>query len=67
MREPVDVSRAEDKASAKLKWVLPQLVLMMARSARPLSAHRIVAAKQMQKIRGPQACCSIGLAMLVDQ
>ena len=65
MRESIDVSGAEDKAAAKLKRVLPQLVLAMAPSARPVSALRVIAPKQMEQIRGAQPCRSIGLPLLV--
>ena len=67
MREAVDVAGSEDKASSELKWILPRFVLAMAGCPRARSRGGVVAAKQMQQVRGFQSCGSISQPLLVDQ
>jgi hypothetical protein len=67
VRKAVDIARAEDKAPSKLKRILPRFVLAMA--GRPGAGSRggVVAAKQMQQVRGFQSGGSISQPLLVDQ
>src|SRR5258707_9035627 len=67
MREAVGIARAEDKAPSKLKRIPPRFVLAMAGCPRPCSRCGVVAAKQMQQVRGFQFCGSISQPLLVDQ
>ena len=67
MREAVDVARSEDKAPSQLKWILPRFVLAMAGCPRARSRGGVVAAKQMQQVRGFQSRGSISQPLLVDQ
>jgi hypothetical protein len=67
VREPVYISRPKHKASAQLKWILPQLVLMMAGGSSALSCHGVLAAEEMQKVRGLQFHRAISLARFVNQ
>jgi hypothetical protein len=46
--EPVYISRPKHEASAQLKRILPQLVLMMAAGTRALSRHGVFTAQEMQ-------------------
>jgi hypothetical protein len=67
VREAVDIARPKDKASAKLKRILPQLHLPMPRGAGPLARFRIVAAKKMQQVGIAKFRHAISLPLLVDQ
>ncbi len=67
MREAVDVARSEDKAPSKLKRIPPRLVLAMAGCPRARSRCGVLAAKQMQQVRGFQFRGSISQPPLVDQ
>jgi hypothetical protein len=67
VREAVDVAWSEDKAPAKLKRILSRFVLAMAGGPRARSRGGVVAAKQMQQVRGFQTCSSISKPLLVDQ
>src|SRR5260370_8795186 len=67
MREAVGIARSEDKAPSKLKRIPPRFVLAMAGCPRPCSRCGVVAAKQMQQVRGFQFCGSISQPLLVDQ
>jgi len=65
--EAVDVAGAKDKAPSQLKWILPCFVLAMAGGPRAGSRGGVVAAKQMQQVRGFQSRGSISQPLLVDQ
>jgi hypothetical protein len=67
VREAIDVARSEDKAPAKLKRILPRFVLAMAAGPRARSCGGVVAAKQVQQVRGFQSGGSISQPLLVDQ
>ena len=67
VRETVDVARSEDKAPSQLKWILSRFVLAMAGGPRAGSRGGVVAAKQMQQVRGFQSRGSISQPLLVDQ
>jgi hypothetical protein len=67
VREAVDVARSEDKAPSQLERILPRFVLAMAGCSRARSRGGVVAAKQMQQVRGFQSCSSISQPLLVDQ
>ncbi len=67
VREAVDVARSEDKAPSKLKWISPRFVLAMAGCPSARSRGGVVAAKQMQQVRGFQSRGSISQPLLVDQ
>ncbi len=67
VREAVDVARSEDKTSSKLKRILSRFVLAMAGGPGACSRGGVVAAKQMQQVRGFQSRGSISQPLLVDQ
>lgn len=67
MGKSIDISRREDEAAAELKGILAELVLMMSRCPRPISALEIVAAGQVQQIRGSQVGDRIGPALFINQ
>lgn len=67
MREAVHISRAENKAAAKLKRVLAELVLVVTCGARTFAADGIVLAKKMEQVRRAEARGLIGLALVVNQ
>ena len=67
VREAVDVARSEDKAPSQLKRILSRFVLAMAGCSRARTRGGVVAAKQMQQVRGFQSCGSISQPLLVDQ
>ena len=67
VREAVDVARSEDKTPSKLKWIPPRFVLAMAGCPSAHSRGGVVAAKQMQQVRGFQSRGSISQPLLVDQ
>jgi len=67
VREAVDVAGSEDKAPAQLKRILPRFMLAMAGCPRTRSRGGVVAAKQVQQVRGFQPCGSISQPLLVDQ
>jgi hypothetical protein len=67
MREAVNVSRAENKTSAKLKRIFPQLMLAKSGSPRSFPRSHVVLAHQMQQIRFAKLRNSVGLARFVDQ
>ncbi len=67
MREAVDIARSEDKTSSKLKRMLSRFVLAMAGCPSACSRCGVVAAKQMQQVRGFQSRGSISQPLLVDQ
>jgi len=67
VREAVDIARSEDKTSSQLKRILSRFVLAMAGCPRARSCSGVVAAKQMQQVRGFQSCGSISQPLLVDQ
>jgi hypothetical protein len=67
VREAVDVAGSEDKAPSQLKWILPRFVLAMAGGPRARSRGGVVAAEQVQQVRGFQSRGSISQPLLVDQ
>jgi len=67
VREPVYISWSENKAAAELKRICAQLMLHMARCARPPPCFRIIASQEMQDISGLQLRRAIGLPLLIDQ
>ena len=67
VREAVDVARSEDKAPSQLERILPRFVLAMPGCPCARSRGGVVAAKQMQKVRGFQSRGSISQPLLVDQ
>jgi hypothetical protein len=67
VRKPIHISRPENEAAAKLKRILTQLVLVMARGSRSRSRYGILAPQKMEKIRGLQAGRVISPAGFVDQ
>jgi hypothetical protein len=67
VRESVDVAGSEDKAPSQLKRILPRFVLAMAGCPRARARGGVVAAKQMQQVRGFQSCGPISQPLLVDQ
>jgi len=67
VREAIDISRREDEAAAKLKRIRAKLVLPMAGRTRTLAAFEIVAASEVQQIRGGQVGDDVCLALFVDQ
>jgi hypothetical protein len=66
VREPIHISRSEHKASAQLKRILPQFMLMVAASAGAPSRRGVFASQEMQRVRGLQFRHSISLACFVD-
>ena len=67
VRKKINVPWAENKTPAKLKWIFPEFVLMMAGFMRSLACLRIVAAQEMKKIGGLQVRSAIGLTLFVNQ
>jgi len=67
VREAVDVARSEDETPSKLKWIPPRFVLAMTGCPSAHSRGGVVAAKQMQQVRGFQSRGSISQPLLVDQ
>jgi hypothetical protein len=63
----VHIAWPENEAAAKLKRILTQLVLVMARGSRSRSRYGILAPQKMEKIRGLQAGRVISPAGFVDQ
>jgi hypothetical protein len=63
----IDISRRKDEAAAKLKGIRAEFVLMMSRSAGPIAALDIIAANEVQQIRGSQVGDRISLALFVNQ
>ena len=66
MRKKIDVVWPENKTPAKLKWIFPEFVLMMAGCMRSLACFRVVAAQEMKKIGGLQVRSAIGLTLFVN-
>jgi hypothetical protein len=66
VRESVHISRPEDEAAAKLKRILPQLVLMMAGSSGTFSRYGVFASQEMQEVCSLQLCHAISLTGFVD-
>jgi hypothetical protein len=50
MGEAIDIARAKDEAAAKLKRILSQFVLAMARRAGAFAGIEIILAQNMQQI-----------------
>jgi hypothetical protein len=50
VRKKIDIVWGENETPAKLKWIFPEFVLMMAGFMRSLACLRIVAAQEMKKI-----------------
>jgi hypothetical protein len=67
VREAVHISRAENKAATKLKWVLAEFVLAMPRRAGTFAAGGIIFAKKMEQIRRAESRGLIRLAAVVNQ
>jgi hypothetical protein len=67
MRINVPVSGTENETASELKRILAQPMLLVTGGARPLACGGVVAAEQMQQIRGFQAGSFIGCAMFIDQ
>jgi hypothetical protein len=67
VRVAIHVAWPEDEATAQLKWILPQLYLPESPGLRALPRPCVVRTKQVQKIGGFQACCSIGEPFFIDQ
>lgn len=67
VRKKIDIVWGENETPAKLKWIFPEFVLMMAGFMRSLACLRIVAAQEMKKIGGLQLRSAIGLTLFVNQ
>jgi hypothetical protein len=67
VREVVHISRAENKASPKLKWILAEFVLAMTRCAGPFAASGVIFAKKMEQIRRTESHGLIRVAVAIDQ
>ena len=67
MCEAIDVSRSEDEATAQLKRIHPQFVLMMPRRLGAIAALEVVAASKMQQVGGAQIDNRVRLALFVHQ
>lgn len=67
MRKPVHVAGSEYEASAQLKWVFPEFVLLVACGARSFTRLGVVAAQKVEKISGFQLCRLIRLPFFVDE
>jgi hypothetical protein len=67
MGEAVDVSGSEEEAAAQLEGVRSELTLMMTSGASEIKTSGIVAAKDVEQVRGTQIRYAIGLALRVDQ
>ncbi len=67
MREAIDISRRENETPAELKGILAKFVLMMPGRLRAIAALEIVAASQVQQIRGTQVGDGVSLALFVNQ
>ena len=65
--EAIDIPRAEDEATAKLKWIQPKFVLAMAGGAGAIAALEIIAAKNVQHIGATQVGDGVRLPMFVDE
>jgi hypothetical protein len=63
----IHVARAEDKAAAKLKRILPEFVLMMTCGARAFAACGVITPKKMQKVCRAKSGGTVGTALFVDQ
>ena len=67
MREAVDITWAENKTTAQLKWILPQLDLPVPRGAGSLARFHIIGPKKMQQVGVAKFRHLVGLPLLVDQ
>ena len=67
MRESIDIARREDEASAELKGILAELVLMMSGRPRAIAALEVVTASQVQQIGGAQIGYRISPALFIDE
>jgi hypothetical protein len=67
MHIPVHIARPKHKAAAKLKGILPQLMLLVSSRARPVARCFVVAPQQVQKVRVAQSGGAVGLPLRVDQ
>jgi hypothetical protein len=67
VREAVHISRAENKAAAKLKWILAEFVLAMPRRAGTFAASGVIFAKKVEQIGRAESRGSIRLAVVIDQ
>jgi hypothetical protein len=67
MGEEIDVSGAENEASAKLKGMLPVAMLPVSRLPGPSSGSGIVATKDVKQGSDLQFCGVIGLPVLINQ
>jgi hypothetical protein len=65
--EQVFISRCEDKTSAQLERIFPQLELAMSGGFRPLPRSRIVLAQQVKQARVAESHCLIGFTLFVDE
>jgi len=65
--EIIHVARAENKAAAKLKGILPEFVLMMTGCLRAFAVRGVIATKKMQKVCRAETCGTVGTALFVDQ
>jgi len=64
VREAVDIARSEDKTSSKLKRILSRFVLAMAGCPSASSRGGVVAAEQVQQVRGFQSRGSISQPLI---
>jgi hypothetical protein len=67
VRKAIDIPRREDEAAAELKGIRAEFVLMMSCGAGAIAALDIIAANEVQQIRGSQVGDRIGLAMFINQ
>ncbi len=65
--EAIDISGAEDEASAELEGIEAELVLTVAGGASAFAAFGIVAAKDVEQIAGAEVGDLVGLAAFVNQ
>jgi len=65
--EAIDIFWCEDEAAAKLKWIRAKFMLLMAGRTGALAAFEIVAASEVQQIRGSQVGDGVCLALFVNQ
>jgi hypothetical protein len=67
VREAIDIPRREDEAAAKLKGIRAKFVLLMTGRPRALAVFEIIAASEVQQIRGGQVGDRVSPALFVDQ
>ena len=67
MGEPVNITRPEDKASAQLEWIPPELVLRMARGSRTGPGFGVVSSEQVEQVRALEFHDRISFTFFVNE